>query len=226
MSYSAEICFKTVRAEDVYNFLIKYKKHLQKKLDSIAEDEFIFMPSIRWEHRYKGIDDEIVSSVDTAWAKTALFTNRYFYLPEYDLLGVFGVTKSAQDIFDGKYYFQNSCDQDYKLSYWKGVKIFEDIASKWSHATEAEIEEGYMKRWGETWDEEDADYEYHRRELAYDEIWSLCSKYLFEESEVCYFAAFNSLYENYRVRIFTELCKKKYEEWLKNTAEKAENSAK
>ena len=47
MSYSATICFKTVREGEIYDFLKQIKDACKEKLEEIAKDEFIYMPSIK-----------------------------------------------------------------------------------------------------------------------------------------------------------------------------------
>ena len=211
MSYRATISFKTVNESDLYIFLQEFKTSVQSKFGEIAEDDFLYMPSIRYEHIYKSIPESVKDEIDSKWAQASVFTYRWFYLPEHSLLGVFSVPSSVADIFDKSIYFQNSCDQDYDYDEWQGIPIFEEIAKKWETATEEEVRQRYSKPYGDTWDDE-CDYDYYRRSFAYDDIWEMMEQFLHDESKVVYISLFGH-YESYLMHSFVKMCKKHYEEW-------------
>ena len=208
MSYHATISFKTIKEGELYSFFQQLKQHLANEIINIAEHEYLYMPTIRIRHKYNNIDEYVKEEADLAWARNSIFTYRYFYLPEVNLLGVFGLPNVAHKLFDATCYFQNSCDQDYDYDEWKGVPTFEKIVEKWKNATEEEVRKQYEEHC--KWDEE-CDYEYWRRSFVYDEIWGMCEKYLWDESEVVYLSIFGS-YENYVLRAFVHRCRKCYEE--------------
>lgn len=211
MSYSATICFKTVKESELYSFLKKIKDTCKTKFDDIARNEFIFMPSINKDYLLKNDSDYAKEQLDRAWMRNSVFSYRFFYLPEHNLLGVFSIPTEIKEIFDLTCYFQNSCDQDYPFGDWKGIPIFEKIAEKWKNASNEEVYKtfGYPEE-----HEEPIDYDYYRRSCAYDEIWKMCENYLYSEDDVVYVAMFGS-YEIKEQVCFVQKCKKYHKEWLK-----------
>lgn len=217
MSYSATINFKTVKEGELYAFLKKIKDTCKENFDEIAEDSFIFMPSISISKKltFKGASDRAKEEADRDWMRNSIFSYRFFYIPEHNLLGVFGVPDAVTDIFDLTCYFQNSCDQDYDFKEWKGIPLFEAIAEKWENASDSEIIEHFRKDRGHDYDEEFAsDIDYYRRSFAYDEIWRMCETYLYHEEEVVYISMFGG-YEIAEQVGFVHKCKKAYDEWNK-----------
>ena len=214
MSYHAEISFKTIKPNELYSFFQKLKAETVKNLDAIAEDEFLYMPSVRNEHLYNDVRAAVKRDANEGWAKQ-VFTHRFFYLADHDLLGVFGVPNKAKQVFDKTIYFQNSCDQDYEFDEWKGVPVFEQIADKWANTTDQEVRRKYLETNSGSWDEDEPfDHGYYRRTYAYDEIWDMCSEYLWNEDSVVYISLFG-FYDFYPVGKFVDKCKEKYEAWLK-----------
>lgn len=64
--------------------------------------------------------------MDEYWLNT-LFTSRFVYWPNYDLLGVSGYKfpGEIENWFDGHFTFQNSSDQDYDYETWPaGIDLF------------------------------------------------------------------------------------------------------
>jgi hypothetical protein len=212
MSYHATISFKTVKPGEIYSFLQKFKEETVKNLDAVAEDEFIYMPSVRNEHLYEGVRKIVKRDADENWAKK-VFTHRFFYLAEHDLFAVFGVPDAAQNVYDATIYFQNSCDQDYKFDTWKGVPIFEKIAEKWKNATDQEVENRYYSKNDGSWDEDEPlDHNYYRRSYAYDEIWDMCEEYLYNDEAVVYLSLFG-FYDFQPISQFVQKCTAAYEAW-------------
>lgn len=217
MSYSAQICFKTLEEGELYSFLQQFKALVNSSFDAIAKDNFLWLPSIRYEHRNDELPDYTRFELDKYWAQTSVFTHRYFYLPEHKLLGMFNVPDAAEKAFDLAVFFQNSTDQDYSFDRWKGIPIFEEIAQKWQTASEEEVKKRYSQPYGDEWDDE-CDFDYYRRDFAYADIWAMCEKYLYNESEVVYLSLFGN-YESWLMSAFVNLCKKHYEEWLKENTD-------
>lgn len=214
MSYECQISFKNVPANKVYAFMQRFKAELLKKTDFIAEGNFLWMPSIRNSHLYKGVDESIIREIDKAWVHN-LFKFRYFYLPEYELLGIFGVPGGFEIMFDNVTYFQNACDQDYDFDEWKGVPLFEQIANKWEKVfSDKDVFELYEKKNGKWPEDEEFDYDYRRKTFCYDEIWSYFSDFLFNDTGSVYLSIFGG-YELREIYNFIEKCKKYREVQLK-----------
>lgn len=217
MSYSATINFKTIPEGELFQFFTHIKQMCKEKMDDIAEDNFIYMPSISKRHLLKGSTEYAQEQLDDAWVRNSIFTFRYFYLPEHHLLGMFGVPNAIDKMFDLTVHFQNSCDQDYEYSEWCGVPLFEKIAEKWKNTSDEEVHN--------TFDYPDEhrqpiDYDYYRRSNAYNEIWSICEKFLYDESAIVYLSLFG-FYDIDRMH-FCEKCRTAYEEWKNKIAKDTE----
>lgn len=52
-----------------------------------------------------------------------VFSYRWTYLPEHNMVAIFGVPDFLHDCFDGTVCFQDSCDRDYKLSEYDGIPL-------------------------------------------------------------------------------------------------------
>ena len=210
MSYSATICFKTVKGDDLYPFLKKIKDTCKENFDDIAKSEFIFMPSINRDYILKNDGEYAKDQLDRAWMRNAVFSYRFFYIPEHKLLGVFNIPSAVRDIFDLTCHFQNSCDQDYDFEEWKGIPIFEKIAKKWENATNEEVFKAF--ECPEEY-EEPIDYDYYRRSFAYKEIWDMCEHYLYSEDDVVYVSMFGG-YEIAEQKGFVFKCKHYHKVWM------------
>ncbi len=233
MSYSCTISFKQIEAEDVYDFLISFKKCVIEHINDIAEDNFIFSPISKHDDKdYARMNDLEFYTKETAmiektenWAMRSVFHYRYFYDKEHKLLGVFGVSKCCQDIFDNTIYFQNSYDQDYEYDEWKNIDIFEQIVNKYKQMSYEDIKNIYNKDLDEdsyfSFDNEYKNYneeeklekiEYWRKSYIYEQIWSMFEKYLYDEDSVVYLSLFG--YYDFEVkRSFVMAVKHKYMEW-------------
>ena len=211
MSYSATICFKTVREGEIYDFLKQIKDACKEKFEEIAKDEFLYMPSVKNDCLLKNHSEWAIEQLDRGWMRNSVFSYRFFYIPEHNPLGVFSVPSVINDIFDLTCYFQNSCDQDYDFEDWNGIPYFEYIAEKWKNATDEEI---YKTLEYPDEHKEPIDYDYYRRSNAYKEIWEMCEKYLYREEDVVYVSMFGD-YEIAEQKSFVYKCRKAYEEWRK-----------
>ena len=215
MSYQASISFKTIDANHLYQFFTHIKHCTRKNIDQIAEDEFIYMPSIRYKHLYKEVKPIVAEDADERWARSAVFTMRFFYLADHNLLGVFGVPSDVQECFDSTIYFQNSTDQDYDFDEWKNVPIFSQIADKWKHTSDEEIRKEYYGKIGaEEDDPEEIPLDYCRRSFAYKEIWEMIEEYLWNDEMAVHLSLFGH-YDYEPIQKFVYACKQKYEEWEK-----------
>lgn len=197
MSYTCEISFKEIRSENVYDFLVSLKPHIKNNLQAIAKDNYLYSPMAKFPI-YKQ-----ESCLD--WAKT-VFTYRYFYLKDYNLLGIYGIPKCVKYLFDSTIYFQNSTDFDYDFDTWKGVKLFKSIADKWKNCTVSYLL-GFTDDYAES-DFKDSNYfEYAKRSCCYTEIWNLINKTLFDEDSVIYVSLFG-YYDVGILNYFIQQCDK------------------
>lgn len=220
MSYGAEICFKQLAAADVFSFFQKLKAECTAKFEAIAEKEFLYLPSTT--SQYKGIDDYNLQLINRNWMRNSIFSFRYFYLPELQLLGMFSIPDAVQFLFDAVIYFQNSTDQDYDFNSWKGIDDFEIIASKWQMVSEEVVFKHYVETRDSHEDRDSFDYEYYRKTFAYEEIWSLIDKFLYNEELVVYTSLYGG-YEIHEMQTFCNLCQQKFNDWrAKLQREKAE----
>lgn len=220
MSYRAEINFKTIKEGELYAFFKQLKDACKDKFEQIAEDNFIYIPSSINSHLLKNATEWEKEELDRAWVRNSVFSYRFFYIPEHNLLGVFGTPDAVHGIFDTTVYFQNSCDQDYEFDEWKGIPVFEQIAEKWKNTTDEETLKHHNEKWGE-YDDDICDFDYYRKSFAYEEIWGMCEKYLYNESEVTYISMFGG-YELLETTGFVCLCRKAYEKWEKEIMELVE----
>lgn len=225
MSYSCTICFKTIKPEDVYEFLANFKQETIKHFDDIAESEYMWHP-ISKDFRFEDIDEAVKDREymykGADWAKEYVFKHRYFYLPKLNLLGMFSVDKSLHYLFDNVSYFQNSCDQDYDFEDWKGIEEFERIAHNWSISTDEQVEKRYYACEYPSENDKIDDYDYYRRSYAYEDIWDLVGRFLEDDKSVVYLSLFGG-YELFEMTQFSATCMKKYQNWVHKVNEKKEN---
>jgi hypothetical protein len=213
MSYYAAISFKMLKHGEIYPFFQAFKKKVSHSISEIAEYEFSYMPSVRYEHLYADAPPAAKTRADEAWAK-GVFTMRFFYLAEHELLGVFGVPTVVQDIFDKTIYFQNSCDQDYDFDEWAAVPVFAQIAEKWRTATDEAVKAKYIAERDGECDEGCADLDYYRRTFAYDEIWALCEGYMWHDEQAVHLSLFG-YYDFEPIGKFVKMCGEKWQDWLR-----------
>lgn len=211
MSYRATISFKTINAEDIYGFFQNYKSEATEHLEEIAKDNFLWSPY----SKEREDDERKLFKSTEMWARSSVFSYRYFYLPEHKLLAVFGVPNCLTKLFDLTECFQNSCDQDYPFGDWEGIPIFEQIAEKWKNTTDEEV---YKTFEYPDEHENETDYDYYRRSRAYDEIWGMFEDYLYEDKKVVYISLYG-YYDIAPIMGFSKMCKAEYENWEKEIEE-------
>lgn len=184
MSYRAEISFKQISAKDVFAFLKEFKDWVKNSIHEIAEDNFMYCPTVRWLHRsYADLNDHNSRDWCMQWARN-LFSYRYIYLPEVELLCVYGVPGIVQDLFDDTIYFQNSTDQNYDYNTWDKIELFKEVARKWQAFTDEGVRERLHL-------DNDDDLDYHRKSACYNEIWNNYLKQsLYDEDSVVYLQLF------------------------------------
>lgn len=183
MSYSCEISFKKIESDKVYDFLVEMKKFILNNLDSIAEDNYAYAPFIRYLNKpFSKLENFAERDLCENWVRNCL-TFKYFYLPEDQLLGVYGIPDCVKSLFDDCIYFQNSCDQDYEFSTWRYVDLFCGIAYKWQNYSDE-----YVINKLNLDEEQQEDLDYYRRSACYDEIWNLIGYTLEDTDSVIYIA--------------------------------------
>lgn len=208
MSYSATICFKTIKYKELYKFFGSLKAFCKVNFDQIAKDNFIFMPTIDREHMLEQDSQYAKQQLDRAWMRDSVFTFRFFYLPQHNLLGMFNIPTIARRLFDATYFFQNSTDQDYDYDYWRGVPLFESIAEKWKNATDEQVIAAHKC----PEEMESERFDYYRKTFAYDEIWRICSDFLFSDDSVVNLSLFGTHEISEQIK-FVHLCTTYYQEW-------------
>lgn len=203
MSYRCYISFKQIPANAVYDFLLLIKQEIRHKLQDIAEDNYVFCPTVRYFHTpYSKLKTYAERSCTENWVTQSVSKFRYFYWKEYNLLGVYGVPDCIRDMFDDTIYFQNSVDQDYEFETWDKINVFRDVATKWKNSSEA-----YVKHAANI-DEDDFDVEYHRKSCCYNEIWyTYLYKTLEDDDSVIYFSCFGQ-YDLVIIQKFIFMCEK------------------
>lgn len=199
MSYNCEISFKEICAEEVYDFLVTLKNKLIDNIKNIAKDNYLYAPFVTYQFKpYTKLENYSEIEHNNSWVKQ-VFTYRYFYLKEYNLLGIYGLPNSVQDLFDDTIYFQNSTDQDYDLTIWDKIKLFKNVAVKWKNCTNNYIIQT------QDCDEND-DIEYNRRSGCYSEIWdTYVKKTLFNDDSVVHFSCFG-YYDLLHIQKFIGYC--------------------
>ena len=201
MSYSCEISFKEINSEEVYDFLVTLKNKLIDNIENIAKYNYMYAPFVRYQHKpYTKLENYSDIECNNSWVKQ-VFTYRYFYLKEYNLLGIYGLPNSVQNLFDDTIYFQNSTDQDYDLTTWDKIKLFKNAADKWKNCTN-----NYIIQTQDC--DEDDDIEYNRRSGCYSEIWNTYLKdTLFNDNSIVYLSCFGS-YDLLCIHQFLHNCEK------------------
>ena len=177
------------------------------------------MPSINNDYLFKNDSEYAKEQLDRAWMRNSIFSYRFFYIPQHNLLGVFCIPDAVNDIFDLTCHFQNSCDQDYDFDEWKGIPIFEQIAEKWKNATDEAVHKSFEYPYEH---KPPIDYDYYRRSFAYAEIWKMCEHYLYSEDDEVYISMFGG-YEIAEQKGFCHKCRKAYDEWKKQFDEPKES---
>lgn len=228
MSYSATISFKKIKPEEIFDFFLKIKAKVKETVDQIAEDNFIFSPYARNIDKYKTDNYNIEIFKDGSdWARR-VFTYRYFYNKDLELLGVYGLPDSIRCLFDDTLGFQNSCDQDYDFEYWDKIEPFKVIADRWKALTPEQVYEEYSKtEFGDYTKEQflcgDGGYRpaYYAKTLCYDEIWEkYLEETLFSEDSIVYLSLFN-FYDSMFIHNFILKVKKLYDNFIEECKAKA-----
>lgn len=202
MSYSCLISFKKIKAEDVNDFFLEMKRVAKDNLDSIAEENYYYSP-ISGEMLLCDLQDELdnktiykkLLTAQEEWVKR-IFTYRWFYIKEHQLLGVFGLPDSLCSLLDSTIYFQNSTDQNYDFSEWDGIDLFRNIADKYRNLDLDDIVQ--LSDWHTKEELQQGDtLDYMRKTLCYKEIWNTyLDDKLYDESKGIYISLLSPFYDD------------------------------
>lgn len=222
MSYGCTISFKKINAEDVFDFLVRFKSEVKKNLKEIAKDQYCWIPFVRnhveVEKDFEKIPkDEIAAS--KKWAQD-LFTYRYFYDKERRLLGMYGLPKQIRHLFDGSVYFQDSVDQNYDREEYKGIDDFLKIYDECMRMTVEELAAVYENNRSSidrSWKEDVLDWhpegltdsliDYYKKTVAYEKIWKTVEFSLWDENKIVYVSLFG-YYETREIQSVLVACHK------------------
>lgn len=148
---------------------------LQRKDENIKkniENETYFFPSQR--RRPKTNDEKYFAREADYRALDGFFTLNFVYFHKAKLLALVGWNwPEADKFFKKNVGFQNSCDQDYDRSEWKGIKLFENIWDECAKLTAQEIWDSMSKIDQEfyTVEEVQENIGYKQRSIAYERIY-------------------------------------------------------
>lgn len=186
MSYYARIAFKAMPPDGIYPFFKKIKKAALESLTAIAKAEYPYCPmcrdgAITRETDFTAFKREnpVLVTKSEAWFQR-LFTYRWFYDPEWQLLGVYGLPDAIgnSELFDAVIDFQNSTDQDYPREAWAGIAPFLEIFDACMAEPLAE-------------DKGEPDEGYNRRTNAYDKIWTRIAPTLYDNDDAVHMSLFD-----------------------------------
>lgn len=202
MSYSAFVSFKKLEdTETIHSFFQKLKKTLLDNMPNIAEDNWSYCPLCR-SHMFEPEDVfSVVKEVEREKYEESrkwfyqLFSYRWTYIPEHNMVAVFGVPQILYSCFDGTVYFQNSCDQDYTIDYYSGISLFEEIWNKWDQEDPFVVKEAIKEQYDDLFSAEELEdqeqIDYYRRQFAYDEIFDFVDGTLFDDNSAVYISMFH-----------------------------------
>lgn len=171
MSYAFGMFFKQIKQDEVFPFIEKIQKEMREHAKEWIDYNKYYVPSVR------SLTNEpkfVKTFMNEYWLNT-LFTSRFVYWPDYDLLGVSGykLPGEIENLFDGHFSFQNSSDQDYDYEMWPtGIRQFKARIDRIKNADDSTLYECVDKYMGEyTMEEIKADPEYFKKVCIYDMIY-------------------------------------------------------
>lgn len=201
MSYSALVSFKKLEdTETIHSFFRDFKKALLDNMQNIVEDNWSYCPlckisNLNSEDVFLKIKEEERDRYEESrkWFYQ-LFSYRWTFIPEHNMIAVFGVPKVLYPYFDGTVCFQNSCDQDYTIDCYSGISLFEEIWNKWDQEDPFVVKEAIKVQYDDYSAEDLEDRErldYYRRQFAYDEIFDFVDGTLFDDDSAVYISMFH-----------------------------------
>lgn len=171
MSYRCCIHFiSNVKKEDVYECIRKEINAQKGKFQEIAEEN---INKCFWKFNFPDTKEELTDpeyrhllyGEAVEYLAKASLGFQFIYWKELELLGIIGNTNNGVCV-----QFQNSTDQDYPFTDYKGIDCFSPIVEKYKNMSNEDITKAYKKEYG---NDPDIDIEYYRRSFCYDEIFDL-----------------------------------------------------
>lgn len=171
MSYAFGMFFKQIKQEDLLSFIDKVQTEMRNHAEEWIDYNKCYVPSVR---SLTNAPKFVKTFMNEYWLNT-LFTSRFVYWPDYDLLGVSGykLPGEIENLFDGHFSFQNSSDQDYDYDQWPtGIRQFKARIDMIKNADDSTLYECVDKYMGDYSIEEiKADPEYFKKVCIYDMIY-------------------------------------------------------
>lgn len=168
MSYAFGMFFKQIKQEDLLSFIDKVQSEMRNHANEWIDYNKDYAPSVRSVRSLTNEPKFIKAFMDEYWLNT-LFTSRFVYWPNYDLLGVSGYKfpGEIENWFDGHFTFQNSSDQDYDYETWPaGIDLFATRINRVKNADDSNLYEYVNKFMAEySMEEIKADPEYFKNHV-------------------------------------------------------------
>ena len=174
MSYAFGMFFKQIKQEDLLSFIDKVQAEMRNHAEEWINYNKYYAPSVRLFTLHSDELKFAKAYLDEYWLNT-VFTSRFVYWPDYNLLGVSGykLPGEIENWFDGHFSFQNSSDQDYDYDQWPtGIDHFTARIDRVKNADDGRLFEYVDGLMGEYSIEEiKADPEYFKKVCIYDMIY-------------------------------------------------------
>lgn len=174
MSYAFGMFFKQIKQEDLLSFIDKVQAEMRNHANEWIDYNKYYAPSVRSVRSLTNEPKFVKAFMNEYWLNT-LFTSRFVYWPDYNLLGVSGykLPGEIENWFDGHFTFQNSSDQDYDYEMWPTeIRQFKARIDRIKNADDSTLYECVDKHMGEYSIEEiKADPEYFKKVCIYDMIY-------------------------------------------------------
>ena len=229
MSYQCDISFKSLEPDKVFAFLQDLKATL-KNSDicislgkdfqqcgavsqlTLSEQEEHFGKYKDFKSFYLSKDPYDMLRINAAKeAMDACMRFKWFYIPEEKLLGMFGVPKTWQPLFDNTTFFQNCSDHDYDWNEWNGIPMFERCVQR---AQDISVD-GLKFAMGLSDDDlQEGGEDYWRKSLVYDLVWSSIEKFLWDDGRAVYIS-FLGYYDLQARLAIMRSAYESYQEWWK-----------
>lgn len=174
MSYAFGMFFKQIKQEDLLSFIDKVQTEMRNHAEEWIDYNKYYAPSVRLFTLHSDEFKFAKAYLNEYWLNT-VFTSRFVYWPDYNLLGVSGykLPGEIENWFDGHFSFQNSSDQDYDYDQWPtGIDHFTARIDRVKNADDGRLFEYVDGLMGEYSIEEiKADPEYFKKVCIYDMIY-------------------------------------------------------